>query len=311
MDRDRAELPAITAMPPPRHIALIGIGMLAVGTSGPLIAAMAVPALAIAFWRNALGTLATIPAVLARPRSRAEILSLGGREWRYALLAGFLLALHFATWVPSLDYTTVASSVALAATQPIWAALLARIMGHVVPVRVWIGIAIALAGVLFLTGVDLTVSAEALFGDLLALLGGVFAGAYVSAGAVVRRSVSTVTYTTVCYGTCALLLLLASIAAGAQLGGYEADDIAKLAALTLGPQILGHSIFNHVLTTTSTTLVSLAILMEVPIAAVLAALWLGQTPPLATLPAAVLLLAGIAVVIGWRGAGQEPSVPTE
>lgn len=294
-----------------RHLALLAVGMVAVGTSAPIIAATTVPALAIAFWRNALGTLATAPLVALRRADRNALGRLRRREWRFALLAGFLLALHFGTWVPSLRYTSVTSSIALVATQPIWAAMLARLAGHAVPGRVWLGIAIALTGVLVLTGVDVAVSGRALVGDLLALAGGIFAAGYISAGAVVRRSTPTATYTVVCYGTCSALLLSVCLAVGIQLGGYARDDWLKLVALTVGAQLLGHSIFNHVLTTTSATLVSLAILMEVPIAAVLAAIWLHQTPPIAAVPAAVLLLVGIAVVIGWRGSGQEPAVPIE
>ncbi len=303
--------PAITALPPARHLALIGVGIVAVGTSGPLIAATVAPALAIAFWRNAFGTLATAPLVVFGRSYRAELRGLTHREWRFAIFAGLLLALHFGTWVPSLDYTSVTSSIALVATQPIWAAVLARLGGHQIPGRVWLGIGIALAGVLFLTGVDTTVSGSALLGDALALLGGVFAAAYISAGAVIRQSISTATYTTVCYGVCAVALLISCIVSGADLGGYAASDWLKLVALTVGAQLLGHSVFNHVLTTTSATLVSLAILLEVPIAAVLAAIWLDQMPPVAAVPAALLLLVGIGVVVGWRASGTQPAIPAE
>ena len=309
---DKPRRQDITALPPARHLALMAVGTVAVGTSGPLIVATAVPALAIAFWRNAFGAAAVSVPALLRRGSRAEFTHMPGHLWLFAVLAGLLLAGHFGTWIPSLDYTSVTSSIALVSTQPIWAALLARLAGFPVPGRVWLGIVIALIGVLVLTGVDLTVSARALFGDLLALVGAMFAAGYVTAGAVVRRHVSTATYTTVCYGVCAFALLVVCLSVGVALSGYEATDWLKLAALTAGPQLLGHTIFNHVLQTTSATLVSLAILLEVPIAAVLAALWLGQTPPPAVLPAAALLLAGIAVVVGsWTSADAPRSVPVE
>jgi drug/metabolite transporter (DMT)-like permease len=308
---DRPTHPDIAALPPARHLAMLAVGTIAVGTSGPIIAATAAPALAIAFWRNAFGAVAVGLPALARRRSRLELRRLPGREWRFAGLAGLLLALHFGTWIPSLDYTSVASSIALVSTQPIWAALIARLGGHVVPGRVWTGIAVALAGVLLLTGVDVAVSARALAGDLLALVGAVFAAAYVTAGAVVRRHVSTATYTTICYTVCAAVLLAVCLAAGLALGGYQADDWLKLAGLTAGPQLLGHTVFNHVLKTASATFVSLAILFEVPIAAVIAALWLGQTPPIAVLPAALLLLTGIAIVVGSGTAAEARPMPIE
>jgi drug/metabolite transporter (DMT)-like permease len=114
---------------------------------------------------------------------------------QWAVGAGVLLALHFATWVPSLRYTSVASATAIVATQPVWVALHARAMGHEVPRRAWLGIAISLIAVVVLTGVDFSLDAEALVGDLLALLGGVFGALYTVAGAEVRRTVSTTSYT--------------------------------------------------------------------------------------------------------------------
>ncbi|MCI0688769.1 MAG: DMT family transporter [Sporichthyaceae bacterium] len=308
---DRPIAPGLTALPPTRHLALMAVGILAVGTSGPLIAAMTVPALAIAFWRNALGAAVTTPLVLLAPQRRAEVARLGRRGWGFVLLAGLLLALHFATWVPSISYTSVASSLALVTTQPIWAALLARATGHQVPSRVWVGMAVALAGVLMLTGIDFTISSRAFFGDFLALLGGVFAAGYVTAGAAVRRGTSTATYTSLCYAMCAALLLVTCLVGRQPLSGYTTTDWLKLLALTVGPQLLGHSLFNHLLRSTSPTVISMVLLFEVPVGAVIAAVWLGQAPPLAAIAAVLMLLVGIGIVVRVRSPSQEPSVPVE
>lgn len=288
---------------------LISIALVAVSTSGPLMAATAVPALALAFWRNAMASGVLLPVVLLR--CRAELAGLDRRERRLAALAGLLLALHFATWIPSLGYTSVASATALVATQPVWAALISRIRGVPVSRGVWIGIAVAMSGVLLLSGVDLSLSREALLGDLLALAGGVFAAAYVVAGSEVRRSVSTTTYTFLCYSTTALLLLVTCLVGRQALGGYDGEDWLKLVAITLGAQLLGHSLFNLVLRSVSATVVSMAVLLEIPGAALIAAVFLDQTPPLMAIPAAVLLIAGLAVVIRSSGRGTTPSVPVE
>ena len=276
----------------------MAVGVLGVSTSGPLIAATLAPALAIAFWRNALATAVMLPYALLR--GRADLARLRGRELRLTLAAGALLAAHFATWVPSLRYTSVASSTALVCMQAVWAALFARLAGERLPRRAWLGMALALLGVLLVTGVDAALSARALLGDLLALAGGIFSGAYVVLGAQVRRTVSTTAYTTACYGTCALLLLALCVLSGQALTGYSADAWARIAALTVLAQLLGHSVFNLVLRTTSPTVVSLVILFEVPGAAVLAALALDDRPPAAALPALARLLAGIAVVSSGR-----------
>ena len=125
---------------------------------------------------------------------------------------------------------------------------------------------------LLLTGIDFTVSTQALAGDGLALLGGTFAAGYVTAGAELRRTVSTATYTTLCYAVCAVLLLAICLAGRQPLTGYSGRDWAMLLALTIGPQLLGHSLFNSMLRTTSPTVISMVLLFEVPVGAVIAAL---------------------------------------
>jgi drug/metabolite transporter (DMT)-like permease len=304
----RSDLPVVG--PPHRTDAtLLAVALVAVSTSGPLIAATAVPALAIAFWRNAMASGVLLPIALLR--CRQELRSLDRREWRLAALAGLLLALHFATWIPSLSYTSVASATALVATQPVWAALLSGLRGVPVGRAVWVGIAVSMSGALLLTAADLQVSGRALFGDALALAGGAFAAMYMTAGSEVRRSVSTTTYTTLCYSTTAALLLVVCLVGGQSLSGYDGDDWVKLIALTAGAQLLGHSLFNRVLRTTSPTVVSLSILLEIPGAALIAAVFLGQRPPLLAIPAAVLLIAGLGLVIRAGSRGTTPSVPVE
>jgi drug/metabolite transporter (DMT)-like permease len=283
------------ALPSSTDLALIAVAVLAVSTSGPLIAATVVPALAVAFWRNGFAAAVLVPFALTR--NRAELRRLSAREWRLILGAGVLLAAHFATWIPSLRYTSVASSTALVATQPVWAALLAKSRGAVISRTAWIGIGLAVAGAALVTGLDVRVSSRALGGDLLALVGAVFAAGYVTAGAAVRRTVTTTSYTTLCYSTTALLLLAVCLAGGQSLHGYSGADWARIVGLTVGAQLLGHSVFNRVLRTTSATVVSLSILFEVPGATVIAAVFVHQHLRLDLLPALLVLLAGLALVI--------------
>jgi drug/metabolite transporter (DMT)-like permease len=189
------------ARPPAGDLLLIAVAVAAVSTSAPLIREAQAPALAIAFWRNAFAVAVLAPVCAVRRRD--EIARLGRGPAGGALLAGALLSAHFATWVPSLSFTTVASSVALVATQPVWAALLARARGDEVPGQAWLGIVLAFGGAVVLTGVDVSLSGRALTGDLLALAGGMLAAAYVTVGADVRQTVSTTLYTAICYGTAA------------------------------------------------------------------------------------------------------------
>ena len=291
--------------PPTGDLVLIAVAVAAVSTSAPLIRYAAAPALAIALWRNVMASGVLVP--VAAVAVRRELAGMDGRQWRLAALAGVLLGGHFAAWVPSLSFTTVASSVALVATQPVWAALIAHRRGMVVPRAAWVGIGVAVTGAAVLSGVDLQISVRALYGDVLALVGGALAAAYVTVGAEVRASVSTTAYTTVCYATAAAVLLAVCLATGQQLTGYPASTWWALAGLTAGAQLLGHSVFNRVLRTTGPTVISVAILFEIAGAAVLAWLWFGETPPAAAAPAAGLIALGVVLVVR---AGREPSVVT-
>jgi len=291
--------------PPASDLVLLGIAVLAIATSAPLIAASSVAPLAISFWRSLLGSAVTLP--WAWFRHREEMRSLSRYELRWTGIAGVLLALHFAAWLPSLQFTTVASSTALVSLQPVWAALLARSQGAYIPRSAWVGIAIALLGVLVLTGIDVSVDPRHLIGDLLALVGGMLSAAYVTAGERVRRTVSTPTYTSMAYGVSALVLLPMCLLLGQGLWGYTTSEWATIAALTVGAQLLGHTLIARVLRTTSATVTSLAILLEMPGATIIAAVWLGQVPPPAIIPAIVLLFAGLVLVIR----SGDPRVPSE
>jgi drug/metabolite transporter (DMT)-like permease len=283
-------------------LGVLMVACLAVSTSGPMIAALAAPALAIAFWRNAFGTAVTVAAITTRADGRAEFRSLTRRQIGVTTVAGVLLAAHFACWTPSVSYTTVASATALVCAQPVWTALGSRLAGRTVSRATWTGIGISLAAVVLLTGSDLAVSGRALTGDLLALVAGALAAAYTGAGEVARRTVSTGVYTSVCYGVCALTLLIAAVIGRVQLTGFDAEVWLRLVALTVTAQLLGHTLLNRVVGRVGATVVATAILFEVPGAALIAAIFLHQHPPASAIPAGVLLLVGVFVVVRAEGA---------
>ncbi|MDT0453335.1 DMT family transporter [Streptomyces sp. DSM 40473] len=279
------------------ELLLLAVAIAGVSLSAPLIAATAAPALAIAFWRNAMAVGALTPVALLRRRHRAELRGIGRRTALLAVAAGALLAVHFGVWLPSLQMTSVASSTALVTTTPIWTTLLLRLRGHRPPALVWAGTALAFLGVLTLTGVDMSLSPRALAGDALALAGGIAAAGYVLLGAEVRRTVGTVAYTYVCYTTTTVLLLAACLCGGVSLGGYSGETWLKLAVLTVAAQLLGHSLINRVVKGLGPSVTSTAILLETPGAALIAALWLGQEPPAVAYPALAVIMAGLALVI--------------
>lgn len=280
------------------QLALMVVGVVGVSMSGPLMAAAAVPALAMSFWRNALGVVALAP--LAAGRQRPQLRALSRADLRLICFGGLVLALHFATWTIALKLTSVASATALVCMQSAWVVLITWVRGISVGRTVVLGIVLALVGVLVVSGVDLNVSGRALLGDGLALGGGVFGAVYVIVGARVRETVSTTAYTFVLYAVCAGVLLIACVVSGAELVDFAGVDWLRIVAVTVAAQLLGHSVFNHLLATISPTVVSLTILLEVPGAALIAGVFLGQTPPLGAYVGLALILVGLAIVVGLR-----------
>ncbi len=274
------------------------VAVLGVSASGPLMAAAAAPAFAIAFWRNAAASVLLAPVALAR--SRVELAGLGRRHLLITFVAGAALAGHFATWVSALKLTTVAAATALVCAQIVWVVLYDRFRGVRVAPVVALGLGLAVAGVLVVTGVDFALSRRALAGDALAVAGGLFAAVYLITGQEVRTRLSTTAYTFACYGTCAVILLALCAATGTELTGFSTRTWLLIAAVTVSAQLLGHSLLNHLLAVMSPTVISLLLLLEVPGAALLAGVFLGQSPPWGVYAGLVMILAGLAVVTSRR-----------
>jgi len=280
---------------------LLAVAVAAVSTSAPLVREAAAPALAVAFWRNGLASTGLVPAALVSGRRR----DVPVRTWLVAAAAGLVLGAHFAAWISSLSSTTVAASVALVATQPVWTALIGRMTGERLTARAWAGIGLALVGVVIVTGVDVHASTHALRGDVLALIGGMLAAGYVSLGSVARRRLTTTDYTAACYSVAAVALLVAALAAGQPLVGFGLRTWLCIAAITAGPQLLGHSVFNRLLRSVGPTVVSVAILGEIVGSALLAAWWFGERPSAGLAPAAACIIAGVVLVV--RGGAMRPA----
>jgi drug/metabolite transporter (DMT)-like permease len=294
---------------------IAALGVLGVASSGPLIAATlggtTVTALAIAFWRNAIGA-----AVMATPTLLREPSHFGrvtGPEFRWSLVAALALALHFACFITSLQLTSVAAATALVCLQSAWIAVIQLFRGvrHGWPVLA--GLGVAFGGVLAITGFDMGTSSEALLGDLLAVAGGFLAGIYTLAGGKARQSRTTGTYTTLCYGMCAAFVAVLALFTNQSLSGFEAQGWLGIIAITVCAQLVGHTAFNHLLATMSPLLVSMIILLEIPGAALLAAVFLDETLPAGTYAGLALILVGLAVVVaGQRGGkGGKGKPPTE
>jgi len=283
-----------TQMPSGRDIPLLLLGVIGIGTSGPVIALSAMPIITLIFWRNLGGALVMAPFALKNGQW-LRIENRRGLVWSMA--AGIVLALHFIGFFIAMRYTTVAAGTALTALQPIFAAYFVKKLGGHIPRRAWVGMIISFIGVLIITGVDFQISTRAFFGDVAAIICAALAALYVLLGSKAQQTLATSTYTTLCYLTCALTALPIALITGVQLIGFEAKQWWLLLALILGAQILGHTMFNFSLKRVSPAIVSLIVFFEVPVGALLAFWWLDQLPPAGTVPGLILLLAGCAIFV--------------
>lgn len=283
-------------------IILVIVGVLGVSASGPLIAAFpAVPVLAMALWRNFGATAVLVLPTLAKdPRSFRKM---RGREWTFCSIAGVSLALHFVCFMYAVRMTSVAAGTALVCIQGVWIVLFQRLRGTRYSAKVFSGIAVALAGVLVITGFDLGHGREAIIGDLLAIAGGILAGTYTIAGSVARRTMSTGAYTSVCYAITSAVLLIICLVTGEQIWGFDAWGWFGIIALTVCAQLLGHTALNHLLSILGPLTVSTLILLEIPGAAFIAALMIGQIPPPGTVLGLIAILIGLVLVI--RGQSKQ------
>ena len=287
-----------TAMPARPDLIRLGIGIIGIGTSGPLIALSTMPVLTLIFWRNLGGSLMTLPFALRHSRDKSGV--------KWAIIAGVVLALHFVGFFLAMRMTSVAAGTALVALQPIFAALFVKLSGGHIPSTTWLGMIVSFIGVALVSGVDLQISYRSFLGDLAAIVSAALAAAYVMAGSRAQRTLETTTYTTICYFICSMTALPMALIAGNQIFSFDAKEWWILLGLILGAQLLGHSMFNSALKRVSPAIVSLIVFFEVPVSAILAAWWLGQKPPLGIIPGIVLILAGcVLVVTRTRGSSRD------
>lgn len=272
----------------------LGLGVLTLSWAAILIRFTSSPSLAVAAGRMALSALALVPLAFAgRPR-----LSRSG--WGLAALAGAFLALHFALWTESLRLTTVASSVALVTTNPIFVGLLSWALLRERPsAALWQGILLSVAGGLLIGWGDFAVGGSALLGDALALLGAVAASAYLLIGRRAREEGALLPYVALAYGVAAVLLL--AVAGGSGAFPPLGIDWPWIGLLAAGPQLLGHTSVNWALRRFPASAVAVAILGE-PVGATLwAYLVFGEAPsPLQGVGVALVLLGIVRALRGVR-----------
>ena len=308
------------AISPAAPYLIVLIGILAVSTASIFIrfAQEYASSITIAAFRLGLAALILLPySVIKHSR---ELKSLTPADLKLALLAGLILAVHFASWITSLEFTSVASSVVLVTTTPLWVSLLAPIfLGEKTPRIAFLGMGIALLGGVIIAGTDVCAwqfgrlqcqlapgssAAETLLGDFLALLGAIAAAFYLMIGRHLRRKVSLTPYVFLVYSAAAIFLVIAMLIVDGIPPRFPNQVYLWLALLAVVPQLLGHSIFNWSLKYLPTGYVAVNLLGEPVGTIILAYFFLDEVSPAVKIIGAILILAGIALA-SFQGNSRE------
>ncbi len=279
-------------------------GVLFASLSAIFIRLSDAPPLVIAFYRMLFTSAMLLPSYLLGLRRRAALHSRGGapssrhplRVVLLLVLSGLFLALHFATWITSLQYTSVASAVVLVSLHPIFVAT-----GSVLFLResvrpaVFACILAAIAGSVILSVPDAGADPGAMTGNLLAVAGAAAVSGYMLIGRAMRRTVGAVTYNFSVYVSTTLFLLVFTRIASIPLAGYALREFVIFLALAFFCTVLGHSIFNWGLKYLAASFVSASILLEPLFATVLAAMLFSEIPGL------LAILGGAVVIVSLLG----------
>lgn len=274
----------------------LALGVCAVSTASTFIrlAQADVTSLALAAWRLIFASLMLAPFALATQRKAWR--ALDRQDWWLMVISGTVLAVHFYTWISSLAMTSVAASVALVSTNPLFVGLLSYlVLREPLSRRTVVGMVVAVLGSALIGIEDAGGGTHQVWGDLLALSGAVAVAIYMLIGRRLRARLSLLGYIFPVYGTAAVVLMATALIAGVPLTGYPASAWIWLLLVALIPQVIGHSSFNWALGHLPTTYVALAALAEPIGSTLLAWLVLEETPTWITIAGGVLILAGIGI----------------
>ena len=262
--------------------------------------------LVIVFWRTLYGAIVMASLGAVRRDGHAFRSPLMKQNWYWLIGIGVILAFHFSTWFTSLFMTTVAASVVLVNTSPIFTAILSTvILGEALRRRSWVGVIVAVFGAILLAWNDFMVSGfGALTGDLLALIAGLFLAIYFIGGRKYAKGLPISVYTTIVYITAAGVTLAQCLILGIDVLILDPTEMLIFVALAVFPTALGHSVNNYLLTLVPAYVVSSAVLGEPIGATVLAAIFLGEIPDPFTFIGFVVIMIGIFLVLTDIAAAQ-------
>ncbi|MEE8441271.1 MAG: DMT family transporter [Spirochaetia bacterium] len=291
---------------------VVSAGVVFMSFSAIFIRFSSAPPLVIAAYRMWFTTILLAPFLIRElvraPQARpANTVSESGDTPRppvvlLSVISGVFLSLHFAAWITSLSYTSVASSTVLVTTHPIIVAVAGFfILGERLNRRATLFMLAALGGSVVLVIGGFGTGGSAPVGNLLAFLGAVAVSGYILIGRVVRQHLSTNRYTFIAYGVSAILLTSYTLVAGNSLFGYPARELLIFLALAVVCTLLGHSLFNWAIRFMSPTVISTSILGEPVIAGVLAVILFAEVPTVYTVVGGLIILGSISLFVGEAG----------
>ncbi|HXE97275.1 MAG TPA: DMT family transporter [Dongiaceae bacterium] len=286
------------------------VGVFAVSFSALFVRLTTAPALIIATYRLLFTFLFLAPYALLR--NRTDLFSISWRQRGLAAGSGLCLALHLVTWFISLRYTSVASSVVLVTTQPVFVVIGSWIFfrERVSRLALWGGV-LAMVGSFIIGAADFQIGREAFWGDLLALAAAVFVSGYLLIGRRLRGTVALPVYTFYTYGSSALALIIASVATGTPFAPYPARDWILFLALAIVCTVIGHTVFNWVLRYVQASVVSVSVLGE-PLGAILwASIFLREFPSLRQAIGACFIFGGLFIFTRFSAGHGTTALPTD
>lgn len=277
-----------------RNYLIIALGVVSVSFAAIFIRLAEAPPLVIAAYRLIVASIILWPITIAY--SHIELSKLTRKDVILSLISGIFLALHFGLWISSLNYTSVATSVILVTSSPVFVAIASFLLfkEKIFP-KVIIGIIICFIGTAFIGFGNWNVNTTSFIGGILAFSGAIAVSVYVIIGRRLRRTMGILVYGSLTFSSAAILLLVACVIWNYQLWGYSGHTILMMVLLALVPQMLGHLSLNWSLRFVSATLITIAVLGEPIGANILAYFFLDETPKLFEIIGSILILTGIFV----------------
>jgi len=280
----------------------LALGVVSLSFAAIFIRMADAPPLVIAAYRLSLAALLISP--VAWIRSGSELRRLAKNNLSMTLCSGAFLALHFVLWISSLSYTTVASSVVLVTSSPIFVAIASHFLFHEKLNRYAIlGIVICLIGAVLIGYGDWMGGSKPFLGDMLAFFATLSVVGYLLIGRKLRQSTDLLSYSCLVYSSAALFLLLAVFTLNYRLFGYSTTTYLMFVLLALLPQILGHLSINWALGFLPAALVATAVLGEPVGATALAFVILNESPTFTQIGGGILILSG--VFVAFRGSKSQ------